>query len=181
MKKKKLKRYKPQKPLKIIERVIDEVKDTFNIYKYFNIDDNSLNEKERIEFVYGNWDAIEFKHDFADALFGESYPTGELREWMFCEKCNKMTVITDKKDDNINMEDFIYCPKCGVKTKYHVQKVMYNEVYIHRLRDTVAMENKDQRLQYTNQMLNLKEENKRITELLDKKLDGLTKKFNKSK
>jgi len=177
MKKKRLKKYKEVKPLKIIERVIDEIKDTFNIYKYFNIDDSFATGKEKVDFVYSNWEAIEFRHDFTKALFGDFYPTGELREWMFCEKCNKMTVITDKKDDGINMEDFRYCPKCGSKAKYHVQKVMYNEVYLHRLRDTVTMESKDHRLQYINQMLNLKDENKRITELLDKKIDGLTNKF----
>ena len=176
-KKLKLKKYKPQKPLKIIERVINEVKGVFNVYEHFGIDDDSLKEKEKIEFVYNNWESIEFRHDFIKALFGEFYPTGDLEQWRFCEGCNKMMVRSDKNDDGINMEDFIYCPKCGVEAKYHVQKIMFDNVYIHRLRDTVAMFTKHERLQYINQMLDMKEENKRITELLDKKVEGLKNKF----
>lgn len=177
MKKKKLKKYKPQDPLKIIKRVIGEIGEDFNIYEHFNINDDTLPDKERIEFVYNNWEAIEFRHDFIRALFGEFYPTGELEQWRFCERCNKMIVRSEKSDDGINMEDFIYCPKCGVEAKYHVQKIMFNDVHIHRLRDTVAMSTKEERLQYINQMLDMKEENKRITELLDQKVEGLINKF----
>jgi len=175
---KKQKKIKPQKPLVIIKRVIDEVKDTFNLYEYFGIDDEPISEEEKIKFVYETWEAIEFRHDFIKALFGEHYPTGKLEEWKFCDKCKKMIVYKDggEDSDKININDFIYCPKCATKTSYHVQKVMYHDIYIHRLRDGVTIENKDKRLQYIWQCLELKEENKKVDNRLDKKVKELVAK-----
>lgn len=173
----KKKKAKKIKPLKVIERIIDESEvEGFDLIKYFKIQD--LKKKDRLKFVYENWGQLEFNHEFTRRLFGEHYPTGNLEEWVWCEKCNKMVVHKERAEQDINMDDFKYCPKCGERAEYRAQKVMFDDVYIHRMRDTVAMLQRDDRLQYIWDMLNLKEESENIAQNLNQRIKENKEKYN---
>lgn len=184
-KKKQQKKIKRQDPLKVIKRIIDELKGTdLDLCEFFNINnDEAISEKEKINFIYESWDDICFRHDIMRVLY-PNYPIGTIFEWMWCPKCKMVTVhngVKDKSGDkiNIDMDNFGYCPKCGSKTEYKAEKNMYQDVYLHRLRDTVIMPNKDERLQYMWQTLELKDEAKKIDKKLDKKIKDNLKKYNK--
>ncbi len=163
---------KPINPLKVTQRIIDIMKvSKFPLFEFIT----SCNRQD----LYNELWKVIYNHEFEKVLFGETYPTGELEEWMFCKKCNKMTVHKTTKDKEINMEEFLYCPKCGEKTEYHCQKLMYQDVYKYRMRDMVTMDNNDQVLRYVNDMLDLKEQAEKETIKLDKQIEENINKFNK--
>ncbi len=179
---KKSKKLKRVKPLKIIKRIIDEARvGGFNIYSHFNLDDDVIPENDKLDFVYNNFEAIEFRHDLMKALFPD-YSKGTLFEWKHCPKCNRTIAIKngeDERDAKINIDEFKFCPYCGGEIEYKAQKNMYLDVYIYRLRDTVAMENKDDRLQYFWQVLEEKEKSKLVDAKLDKQIIENVNKYNK--
>lgn len=162
-----------QPPEKIIKRVLAEL-NGFDLLGALGL------EKPDIAKILEKWEVVCFNHAFVQCLFGKNYPTGNVEEWKWCPKCQKMIIYKQSKYDKWQLSDFNYCPKCGAKAEYKAQVELYPDVYLYRLVDMVRLPDRDSRLQYIWQMLDYKKENEKLYQKVVEQVEKL-KKLNKVK